>query len=358
MAPEKAGSSAGRKVLSEDPVTIGVVGCGGITRAHMNGFENHPELRVVAGVDVDLKKTRDWCGRYDVGHAFEDWREMVEKLKPEVVLFSTWPIQHPEQVIGAAQMGVPAVLCEKSFALNGPDADEMVKACKESGTIVMEAFMYRHAPRTRDFLDRIHDGELGQVRTANASFSNLFYNPQGTNWRNRRETGGGIVYDFTCYSVNALRAVFGRQPLRVIAAGETCPEQDIIVTLHGLLDYGEGVVGRIESSQKSCFRMECEVVLEKGVVALPQFLMNGPRKGEALPRRETTGRWVDSQETVEVPTQFENPYALQMVNLAKQLREGPPAGMPIEESVDNVHTIDALVRSYEEGCWVDVPAAS
>jgi len=341
----------------DDPVTIGWVGCGGISHVHMKGLELHPELRVVAGVDVDLARAKDWCGQYDVGQSFEDWREMIEQVQPEVVVFTTWPVQHHEQVIGAAELGVPAVLSEKSFSMTGEEADAMLEVCKTLGTVVMEAFMYRHMPRTRDFLERVHSGDFGAVRSANASFSNFFYNPQGDNWRNRRETGGGIVYDFTCYSVNVLRAVFGRRPLRVIATGETCPVQNIIITLHGLLDYGDGVVARVESSQKSTFRMDCEVVLEQGVLTLPQFLMNRHRAdGGALPWHETTGTWVESQETVDVPTQFENPYGLQMVNLARQLREGAASGMPVEETCDNMHTIDALVRSYEEDCWVEVGA--
>jgi predicted dehydrogenase len=130
--------------------------------------------------------------------------------------------------------------------------------------------------------------------------------------------------------------------------------QNVIVTLHGLFDYGDGVAARIESSQKSTFRMDCEVVLEHGVLTLPQYLMNRARENGPLPWRETTGTWVESQETVEVPTQFENPYGLQMMNLARQLREGTSPGVPIEETLDNLYTIDALVHAYEENCWVGV----
>lgn len=342
-------------LTSEDPLSVAVVGCGGISHVHMGGYALHSELRVVAGADVDLARAKDWCGKYDVGQAFDDWREMVEKVQPDAVLFSTWPVQHHEQVIEAAKLGVPAILCEKSFAMTGDEAEEMVSVCRAHNTVVMEAFMYRHTPRVKAFLDRVHDGTFGQIRSANASFANCFYNPNGNNWRNHRGTGGGIVYDFTCYPVNMLRAVFERAPKRVIAAGETCPVQDVIVTLHGLLDYGEGIVARVESSQKSAFRMDCEVVLESGVVTLPHFLMNRSlADGGAVAMRETTGKWHDSEETVEIPTAYENPYGLQMMNLGRQLREGGPSGMPMEETLDNMHTIDALVQSYEEDRWVEV----
>jgi len=343
-----------RPLTPDDPASIAMIGCGGISNSHMGGIALHPELNVIAAADIDEQRLKEWTEKYDVPSRFTDWKEMVREKQPELVVFATWPAQHHEQIIEAAGLGVPAILCEKSFALTYAEGKAMVAACRESGTIAMEAFMYRHAPRTIAFIERVNNGEFGKVRTANASFSSLHYNPEGDNWRNRKETGGGIVYDFTCYTVNILRGIMGRAPERVVAAGETCPMRDIIITMHGLLDFGDGVACRIESSQKSNFRMEAEVVLEKGVVTLPHFLMTKDIETGALPRLEGTGGWFNSHTVTEVPVAFGDPYALQLLNLARQLREGEPSGMPLDETLDNLRTIDALVRSYESGGWESV----
>lgn len=340
-----------RPLTPEDPARIAMVGCGGISNAHMGGIAIHPELEVVAAVDVDEGRMAAWREKYDVGVGFTDWQKMFKEVGPEIIVFATWPSQHHEQINAAAGLGVPAILCEKSFALTYAEGQEMAAACEKSGSLVMEAFMYRHTPRCKQYLERIHSGEFGKVRSANASFSSLFYNPEGNNWRNRKETGGGIVFDFTCYTVNILRGVMGRAPDRVVATGETCPVRDIIVTLNGLLDYGNGVTCRIESTQKSYFRAEVEVVLETGTLVLPHFLLNKDLAEKTLPRLEVTGGWFDGQVTTPVPVLPGNPYGLQLMHLARQLREGEPSGMPISETLDNLRTIDALIRSYENDRW-------
>ncbi len=342
---------ATRPLTAEDPVSIAIVGCGGISNAHMGGIATQPELDVVAAVDIDEEKLTAWREKYDVGVGFTDWQEMFKEMSPEIIVFATWPSQHHEQITAAAELGVPAILCEKSFALTYAEGKEMAEACEQSGSLAMEAFMYRHTPRCKQYLERIHSGEFGDVRTANASFSSLFYNPEGDNWRNRKETGGGIVFDFTCYTVNILRGAMGRAPKRVITTGETCPVRDIIVTMNGLLDYGDGVVCRIESTQKSYFRAEVEVVLETGVLVLPHFLLNKDLAEKTLPRLEITGGWFDGQVSTPVPVLPGNPYGLQLMNLAKQLREGEPSSMPLNETLDNLRTIDALILSYENDCW-------
>jgi len=49
---------------------------------------------------------------------------------------------HKEWTIRAARAG-KHVLCEKPFALNAEEAEEMVAACEEANVLLAEAFMYR-----------------------------------------------------------------------------------------------------------------------------------------------------------------------------------------------------------------------
>ncbi len=252
---------------------IGVVGCGAISHLHAKGIGSYDELSIVACADINEEMVRLWAEKYNIEQWFTDWTEMVVEVRPDIVLFATWPSQHHEQVTTAARLGVPAILCEKSFSLTGKESREMAQACADGGALAMEGMMYRHTPCTREFLRMVDDGEIGELRYVHSAFSFLGYDPQSTNWRNRKETGGGIVFDFTSYPVNILRALFGRSPQRVVATGEICPVQDIIVTLNAMLDYGDGRVGHIESSQKVCFRMETTAVGTNGWLNFPLFLL-------------------------------------------------------------------------------------
>lgn len=164
-------------MTTNDPVSIGLVGCGGISHYHIGGIRLHPDLRVAACADIDKERACTWGRQHGVDQCFADWREMVEKVRPDIVIFATWPAQHREQVIAAAEMGVPAILCEKSLALTAAEGQAMAAACRKSGTLLMEGFMYRHTPRTQNFIELVHSGAVGDLRCARAAFSMLFYDP-------------------------------------------------------------------------------------------------------------------------------------------------------------------------------------
>jgi len=336
---------------SKTPVKVALAGCGGISHSHMAGLRQHPELEVVACADIREESARAWAEKYGVPKYFTDWRQLVEQVRPEVLIFATWPSQHLEQITGAAELRVPAILCEKALALTEKDGAAMAAACRKSGSLLMEAFMYRHAPRTIDFMKRIRSGELGELRCVRAVFSAPIYNPKGSNWRNVKETGGGIAYDFTCYGVNLLRAAFGQSPKRVSALAEICPEQNIIVTLHGFLDYGGGRVGHIESSQKEAWRMEAEAIGANGILNFPLFIL--PPGDQSAPLRLTQGNgWGGDYRHTEFAGGYANPYGLQALNLAKALQEKTSLELPVEESVENLHTMDALLKAADTGQWV------
>jgi len=342
--------------MSDKKTRIALVGCGGISRHHFSAIQTLPNLEMAACADIDPDRAKSACESYNIDKHFTDWQEMVNDIRPDILLFATWPSQHLEQITTAAALGVPAILCEKALALTADEGHAMADACRKNDILLMEAFMYRHAPRTQTFLERVRSGEIGDIRFARAAFSSCSYNPKGDNWRNRKETGGGIAFDFTCYCVNILRAIMNRPPIRVGALAETCPEQDIIISLDALLDYGDGITALVESSQKETFRAEVEVVGNRGTLALPLFLMNTNSQSPP-PIRLTRGNMFQGNwNETEIPTSFNNPYALQVANLAAALESGTALNMPLEETLDNLTTMDAMIHASKTGQFEKVQA--
>ena len=67
---------------------------------------------------------------------------------------------HEPWVLAAADAG-KHILCEKPLALDAREAQAMVDACQKRGVILMEAFMWRHQPRTLRILDMLRQGRSG-----------------------------------------------------------------------------------------------------------------------------------------------------------------------------------------------------
>src|SRR5258708_18337405 len=112
--------------------------------------------------------------------------------------------------LGALRAG-KHVLCEKRFAVNHSQAQEMFDEAQRAGRVVMEAFMYRSHPLTHAVMDAIRGGAIGQVKMIRASF--CYRTMRITNnIRFSRELAGGALMDVGCYCIDFCRMVAGAEP--------------------------------------------------------------------------------------------------------------------------------------------------
>ena len=219
--------------LQKRPVRAAIVGCGGIAHAHAGSAVLHPDkITLVACADVIEERARDFAAKYHIPSFQTDYLALLEREKPDLVFFATWPIQHEEQVLAAIERCVPAILCEKSLAMNAASATRMALRAKETRTVLVEGFMWRHLPRTLEVQRMIAEGRIGKLRKIRAGFHALSNDPD--NWRRKKEYGGGVVFDFSCYCVNALGAFAGGLPGSVYAVWK-CAADGLIEELYGLL---------------------------------------------------------------------------------------------------------------------------
>src|SRR5206468_9104705 len=95
---------------------IGLVGCGRIGTTHLQALKSIDEAEIVAVADEDLGAA---SGSAELAGcpSFVDYREMIDKIEPEVVCVCTPPVTHPEIAIYAMEHGAH-VLCEKPFAIH------------------------------------------------------------------------------------------------------------------------------------------------------------------------------------------------------------------------------------------------
>lgn len=136
------------------------------------------------------------------------------------------------------------VLCEKPFMLNADEVRRIMDVQRGTGKVVMEAFMHRHHPQYARALSAVEQGELGDLRTANAFYRFRMTNPDDYRWNPGQ--GGGALYDVGCYCVSALRLLLGREPRRVSAALHDVGGVD--ATLVGWLDFGGGFTAHLDCS--------------------------------------------------------------------------------------------------------------
>jgi predicted dehydrogenase len=129
----------------------------------MAAYHRLDGVEVTAGADVNPQAVQGFCAQYQIPQAYTDWRELLRSEQPEVLSVCTWEDSHAEIVTAAARGGVRAILCEKPMAMNLAEADAMLAACEEAGTVLAIGHMRRYNPHYMEARRLIEEGAIGEV---------------------------------------------------------------------------------------------------------------------------------------------------------------------------------------------------
>jgi len=123
-----------------------------------------PETELVAVADADANGLASAVKRLGDVKGFADYREMLDKVKPDLVAVAPrWLDQHRDMVVAAAEAGARGIYMEKPMCRTLAEADEMVAACEKNGTKLGIAFQTRYSQKLPVIEKLIADGTVGDV---------------------------------------------------------------------------------------------------------------------------------------------------------------------------------------------------
>jgi predicted dehydrogenase len=196
-----------------------MVGAGTMAGVHSTALTVLPVLypalprrpRLVGVSDVNERLSSALAGRYGYTRVEPDWRRLVESADVDLVVACLPPLLNHEVVLAAAAAG-KHVVCEKPLAGSAAAAMELLEACRTAGVFHGLGAAYRWSPAVRAIRALIEGGELGDVRSLQASFM-LDYaaDPEvPLLWRFQRSiAGGGIAIDTGYHLVDCARFLVG-----------------------------------------------------------------------------------------------------------------------------------------------------
>ncbi len=141
-----------------------------IPYSHAAALAAIPNVEVVGGCDI-VPGLRDqflerWSGRWPGAKVYEDYREMLDKEKPELVTIATPDFLHADPFIRSLEAGARGIFCEKPLATSIADANQMVEAARKAGAVVNIDFTRRWVPQyvaARAEIDKGRIGKLSQI---------------------------------------------------------------------------------------------------------------------------------------------------------------------------------------------------
>jgi xylose dehydrogenase (NAD/NADP) len=317
----------------------GILGCARITRRGLiPGIRASQSGSLHALASRDFATARAWAEEFDVPKAHGCYRELVADSGIDAVYVPLPNELHKPWVLAAADAG-KHVLCEKPLALDAHEAAEIVDHCRDRGVILMEAFMWRHQPRSLALRTLVSDGAIGSLRLIRSSFS---FPIEPGDWRLDPARGGGALWDVGCYGVSTARFFAGSEPTRWQALAHR-GATSVDLTLTALLEFASGVLATIDCSFEQPFRCKYELVGTRGVIEVPDAYLP-PATGKAHARLRTIATVSDSGAADDQVKMLEFEQANQYAAMVDAFTRSIHAGRLIDPGEDGLAQMAVLDR--------------
>ena len=146
--------------------------------SHAAGYEACERTELVACSDLRPDVMEQVGKRYGIPRErqYVDYREMIERERPDIVSVATQPEQRAEIVIYAAEHGARAIYAEKAMAASMAEADAMVEALERNGVFFNLGANRRWEPGYDTMREVIDSGRMGTLKTLIAYNTGALFN--------------------------------------------------------------------------------------------------------------------------------------------------------------------------------------
>lgn len=321
---------------------IGMVGYAFMGTAHSQAwrtvnrvFDLPAQARMTAICGRDPVKVAEAAATLGWQEHTTDWRSLIARDDIDLIDVCTPGDSHAEIAIAALSAG-KHVLCEKPFAANAQEAEQMVRVAEETGLLLVEAFHYRYHPLFERVLSIVQSGQLGTIRHMEGVFKVAIKDK--TDLRHRFDTAGGATMDLGCYPLHWMRTVAGTEP-RVLSARAEQGEPDVDVVMQAELAFPGGITAHMLTSMADHekFNTSLRVEGQNGTLLVQNPL--APHNGHEL-RLQRGGE--DHLEKVEGQG---STYWYQLRAFTDAVRTGKKLPTMGADSVHNMRLIDAVYRA-------------
>ena len=200
-------------------LSVGIVGCGGISHFHIEAYRAlQDRFSVEAVCDVDPQKAQGIAQKFTIPFQSTKFEDLCNRADLDLIDICTPPSYHFSLITQALAAG-KHVICEKPWVGSLKEIDELVAVEKQSGKRIMPILQYRFGPGIQKLKALVDAGLPGQlylstVEVAWRRGADYYAIP----WRGKYETelGGTLVshaihaLDLFCYIAGPIDNVFAR----------------------------------------------------------------------------------------------------------------------------------------------------
>ncbi|MCX7706136.1 MAG: Gfo/Idh/MocA family oxidoreductase [bacterium] len=152
-------------------IKVVLVGCGAISRAWLYAATREKEIEIVGLIDIKKSNAEEKAREFKIvgAHIDTNFKEALNRLKPDAVFNCTVPEAHYETTMTALKHGCH-VLVEKPLAHTLNHARKMVEQAEKSKKVLAVIQNRRYYNYIRGVQRFLISGKIGELTTVNSEF--------------------------------------------------------------------------------------------------------------------------------------------------------------------------------------------
>lgn len=287
-------------------------------------------------------KAEAWKAKYNLPdkniYNYNSFDQIANNPDIDVVYVVLPPSMHHEYVIRAANAG-KHVWCEKPMALTEKECREMIDACRSNKRTLAIGYRLQHEPNTQAYRKIVKEKQLGPVLHLRCGAG--YHEGRTDHWKQKKEMGGGALYDMGVYSIQGARLGTGMEPVAVLSAKTSTTRPEIYrngldETTVAMLEFPGKVMAEIKTSFGENIN-HLNIVCQKGEIRMQPYQSYAGVRGSS-PLGEINHPYA-------VPWQ----QAKQMDDDALAILQNQPLFVPGEEGLRDIRIVEAIYRSAASG---------
>ena len=208
----------------------------------------------------DLQRAKKFAEEYGFKKYYGSYEELASDTDLEVVYIASPHSHHHDHTLLCLRNG-KHVLCEKAFAINTAEVEEMISEARRRNLFLMEALWPPFQPFYKKAAEILESGITGRIQHINSHFS--FIPPFDPDDRKfNLALGGGSLLDIGIYPViDALTFIGVPDEIKATAIFSGTGSEESLSVIFG---YNDNRMATIYSSFKTDTGIACEILCEKG----------------------------------------------------------------------------------------------
>lgn len=195
---------------------VGIIGYGWVATAHIAAINASPYAQVTAVYSSRKLDNAELSAKHGSNiTTYTDLKEMLKHPGLTVVSVCSYPYQHTDHAVAAAQAG-KHIIIEKPLALSWKDCQKIEAAVKKAKVKTCVCFECRFSNQFQATKALIDEGMLGELHYGEIDYYHGIGPWYGQyRWNTRKDAGGSSLLTAGCHALDALLMCMGTDVVEV-----------------------------------------------------------------------------------------------------------------------------------------------